>query len=87
MAEEKLKYAITPIKLSVHLKDVSPIFGEQVTHVSLDDEGAGMFIVLEQDNADGVVRKETNRIRIDFDEFAVITSAIKQLEQASKKLD
>lgn len=64
---------ITPIKVAVHRKDDNPIFGENVIHVSVDDEEAGPFIVLESNagHADG--------LRIDQDELEAAVVAARQL--------
>ena len=64
---------ITPIKVSVHRKDDSPIFGESVIHVSVDDEAAGPFVVMESNDghADG--------LRIDLDELEAAVVAARQL--------
>ncbi len=43
-------YSKTIIKVSVHLPDDSPIFGESSTHVSLEDEAGGIYLKLEQCN-------------------------------------
>jgi hypothetical protein len=40
-------YTKTIVKVSVHLYDESPVFGESSTHISLDDEGAGLYIKME----------------------------------------
>ena len=52
-------YASTILKVSIHTEDMNPVFGETVTHVSVDDEAGGPFIVLSQCNdyiKDGEVR-------------------------------
>lgn len=43
-------YTKTIIKVSVHLYDENPVFGESSTHIFLDDEGGGPFIKFEQCN-------------------------------------
>lgn len=67
------KLLITPIKVAVHRKYDNPIFGENVIHVSVDDEAAGPFIVLESNagHADG--------LRIDMDELEAVTAAARKL--------
>ena len=64
---------ITPIKVAVHRKDDNPIFGENVIHVSVDDEAAGAFIVLESNagHEDG--------LRIDPDELEAVVVAARKL--------
>lgn len=46
--------------MAIHREGDSPIFGESVTMVRLDDEAAGAFLVLEQDN--GFVRLELHEL-------------------------
>ncbi len=38
---------ITPIKYAIHREGDSAVFGEDSFHVSIDDEGAGEYIVIE----------------------------------------
>lgn len=45
-----MKQTITAIAL--HRPDESPVFGANATRVSLDDAGAGLFIVIEQSGED-----------------------------------
>lgn len=45
-------YSKTIIKVSVHLPNDSPIFGESSTHISLEDEAGGIYLKLEQCNDD-----------------------------------
>lgn len=64
---------ITPIKVALHRKADNPIFGENVIHVSVEDEAAGPFIVIESNAgyADG--------LRIDSDELEAAVVAARQL--------
>ena len=51
-------YYATVIKISIHTKDESPIFGENATHVSVEDDGGGAYLQIAQCNdstEDGVV--------------------------------
>lgn len=41
-------YAKTIIQISVHLYDENPIFGENSTHISLEDEAGGIYIKMTQ---------------------------------------
>lgn len=65
---------LTVTEIAVHKEDESPIFGEIVTHVKLDDEGAGTFIRLIQHND-----TQVNEIRLDFNEIEHILKAIEML--------
>jgi hypothetical protein len=67
---------LTVTEISVHKEDESPIFGEIVTHVKLDDEGAGTFIRLIQHND-----TQVNEIRLDFNEIEYILKAIDILKE------
>ena len=69
----KFKQTITSI--TVHHPDSSPIFGEQITRVSIDDDAGGWFIKLEQDTDMG----GSQVIRIDPDEFEEISKAVSKL--------
>jgi hypothetical protein len=75
------KILVTPIKYAVHREKESPIFGETVTHVSVQDEGGGPFILLEsnQSTADG--------LRIDMDELQQVTIAASRLMDGIEKLN
>ena len=59
-----MSYKTIPLKYSVFYKDVNPIFGEQTTHISIDDDAAGAFVVLEQCTDEG-----QQTIRLDLPEF------------------
>lgn len=41
-------YSKTIIKVSVHVYDENPIFGEQSTHISLEDDAGGIYLKLTQ---------------------------------------
>jgi len=43
-------FSKTIIKVSVHAYGESPIFGENSTHVSLEDDSTGIYLKLEQCN-------------------------------------
>ena len=69
------KWKITPVSVSVHLKTDSPIFGECATRVSVDDEGAGAFIRLQQTHDS----TEKGTISVEFEELELIVRAAKEL--------
>ena len=66
---------LTVTEIAVHKETESPIFGELVTHVKLDDEAGGTFIKLVQNNDTG-----HNEIRLDFNEIEYILKAIEMLK-------
>ena len=73
----------TPMKhcilsLSVYRQGDNPVFGETVTKVSLDDEAAGLFFILEQ---------EVGKLRFDFDEFKEVVKAINTLQEVAKGVE
>lgn len=45
-----MTYSKTIIKVSVHEDNENPIFGEQATHVSLEDDAGGIYLRLTQCN-------------------------------------
>jgi hypothetical protein len=69
---------LTVTEIAVHKEDESPIFGDIVTHVKLDDEGAGTFIKLIQHND-----TQMNEIRLDFNEIKYILKAIEMLKEGN----
>jgi hypothetical protein len=60
----------TIIEVAVHYKQINPIFGEGVTHVRIDDEAAGGFIVLKQDDKE---------LRFDLEELEEVIIAAREL--------
>jgi hypothetical protein len=66
---------LTVTEIAVHREKDSPIFGEIVTHVKLDDEGGGVFIRLVQHN-----HTQMNEIRLGFNELEHILKAIEMLK-------
>jgi DNA polymerase elongation subunit (family B) len=69
---------LTVTEIAVHKEGESPIFGEIVTHVKLDDEGAGMFIKITQSSD-----TQMNEIRLDFNEVEYIIKAIEMLKESA----
>ena len=48
MTQQKRKLKSTVLTISVHPEGDNPIFADSATRVTLDDEGSGIFIVLDQ---------------------------------------
>lgn len=67
---------LTITEIAVHKENESPVFGELVTHVKLDDEGGGEFIKITQHND-----TECNEIRLDFGEIEYMIKAINMLKE------
>jgi hypothetical protein len=57
-------YKSIPTSYSVFYEKENPIYGEYATHIEIDDEAAGGFIVLKQHTDDG-----TMKIKLDKDEM------------------
>ena len=69
---------LTVTEIAVHKEDESPIFGDIVTHVKLDDEGGGTFIKITQHNDTKMAE-----IRLDFNEIEYILKAIEMLKEGA----
>jgi hypothetical protein len=73
------KYTTSIISTVVHLDDRNPIFGDDIITITIDDEAAGGFIVLTQNE---------QTIKIDPDELQLITkTAMKMLANYKKHED
>ncbi len=73
------KYITSVISTVVHMDDRNPIFGDDITTITIDDEACGGFIVLTQNE---------QTIRLDPDELQVIAkTAIKMLANYKKHED
>lgn len=69
---------ITPIGMAVHLVDESPIFGDNSTHVLIDDDVAGPFIVLRQYGREA----EVGEVRLDIEGLEAVLRAARRLIRA-----
>ncbi len=72
-----MSYKTIPLKYSVCYKDDNPIFGESATHISIDDEAGGAFVVLEQSPDEGI-----QKIKLDLPEFEELLRLGKKLIDA-----
>ena len=73
------KYITSIISTVVHLDDRNPIFGDDITTITIDDEACGGFIVLTQNE---------QTIRLDPKELQLVTkTAMKLLAQYKKHED
>lgn len=66
--------------LTVHSEKDNIVFGENNINVSLDDEAAGYYITIQNNNSDNVVR-------LDFDEVDEVFKAIKQLQKQVENIN
>lgn len=65
------KYKTTTISIAIHLENESPIFGESTISVELEDEAAGIFLIIKDGDA-GV-------IKVDIEQWDLLTKAVKAL--------
>lgn len=70
-----MKILATPLTYAVHNEGDNPVFGESATHVSVDDDAGGRFIVLKQDYEP----HGEQILRFDLDELIAVTEAAKKL--------
>ena len=70
------KYTTSTISTVVHMDDRNPIWGEGVITITIDDEAAGGYIVLTQ---------EEQTIKVDLEELQLITKTAIKLLAAYKK--
>ena len=71
-----MTYVTTTTEITVHPEEYNPVFGEHVTKIKLDDEAGGAFILMMQDD---------QQIRLDFEEFDLVSDAVRILRLESKK--
>jgi hypothetical protein len=77
------KYSFITTKVNLYRGDDSPLFGESVTSIELDDDGGGIFFKIVQDpNEFG----PGGTLRFDFNEVPKLFEAIKLLEANVKKV-
>lgn len=76
MTQQKRKIKSTVLTISVHLEGDNPVFADSATLVTLDDEGSGIFIVLDQSATEFA---KHGQVRLDVDEIAEINKAIETL--------
>jgi hypothetical protein len=68
-------YKTTILQVSVHREESNPVFGEGNTYVSVDDEAAGPFLIIEQHDDSN----EPGKVRMDYEEFMAVAEAAKML--------
>ena len=69
-----MKYKSTIIRIAIHPEYVNPVYGEGVTHVHIQDEGAGPFFTLSQ-----VGEEKLKCIKTDIEELELIAAEAKKL--------
>lgn len=71
----KPQWTKTILRMSIHHVGENPIYSESATHVDVEDEAGGPFIILRQssDNA------QVGEVRLDFEEVEMIAQVVKEL--------
>lgn len=69
-------YKTTITSIAVHINDESPIFGESTTTVRIDDDGGGVYIVLEQS---GIYDLKPGIVKLNQEELPVIMDVAQRL--------
>jgi hypothetical protein len=75
-------YSTTATEVTVHPQGEDPLLADCTTRIRLESEGAGAFLVLEQDDIDS--SKGVARLRIDPEELEMITQAAQLLLRQSE---
>lgn len=79
-----MTYKLITTKINLYRGDDSPLFGESVTSIELDDEAGGIFFTIKQDpNEFG----PGGILRFDFDELPQLIEAIKILEANASRAE
>lgn len=76
------KRATTPIGYAVHVHGTSPVFDDSTTHVLIDDEGAGPFIVLRQFGA----HTKTGEVELDIEDLEAVVRVARRLMKAQGEM-
>lgn len=78
-----VEWIVTPISVSVHLKEESPVFGEATIHVSVDDEAGGPFVVIKQFDHS----LEAGELKLDLEQLQKVCAVAKELIAAHQVLE
>jgi hypothetical protein len=71
----------TILTIAVHLPNESPVYGERSLHVSLDDEGGGVYIIIKEQSD-----KLNSEVLMDPAEVSVVfETAMRLLAQQTLK--
>jgi len=73
---------LTVTEIAIHPETSNPVHGEMVTKVRLDDEGAGMFFKIIQDDG-----KFVHEVRMDFEELKFLVEAVNMLKKCLETED
>lgn len=69
------QHRTTTIAVSIHPPGESPVFSEQATHVRLEDDGGGPFIVVKQCHPE----IEPGEVQLDLPELVLVLETAQQL--------
>ena len=69
-----MSWKTKPLTVSVYLEDDNPVFGESATHVSVDDDAGGEFIILTQSTDDGDMK-----LKFDIEELRLVLEVAENL--------
>ena len=64
---------------TIYKEGENPIFSDGNIRIRLDDELAGMYLVIQQDNES--IKNGENEIRIDFSEWNEVVEAVAMIRQ------
>jgi hypothetical protein len=80
------KFHTLTTKINIYHDSDHPVFGENITEVSIEDEAAGAFVVLEQAGD-----KDRGKLKFDLEELELVLKVaremVKAAEQAISKYD
>jgi len=76
-----VKLKATPLTVAVHYEKDNPVFGESTTHITLEDEAGGAFIILKQCHD----QIEPGQVRLDMDELELICKIARKMVKAYPK--
>jgi len=65
-----IEYKTTILKIAISSGDQNPVFGDGVTHVEIDNEAGGGYLVLSQGDM---------KINLNLDELVHITNVAKEM--------
>lgn len=74
-------YKTVPLKYSMFYEKDNPVFGESATHISIDDEAGGCYIVLEQFPDDG-----PQKLKLDLPELEELLGIANKLMSEYNKV-
>lgn len=81
------EFAVTPVAVAVHRKGESPIFGESLTHIRIEDDAAGPYLVLSQPSREIGDDLKPGELAFDPAQFtAVYGAAMRLLKQQPKQV-